>query len=395
MGRTGKWDKMVFAARDRKRYPYFMIMFSFLFGSACGFREQLPVYQYEQNCYAVEVAIGPEDFVLDKWNAQPRLLISSYDRRAQPATGDIYSFDVKTGYAKRMERTGEPSTLIGFKPHGMDIRRLGQETLVYIIIHDPFLHGSREENAIGVYRVTADRLEFVELMEDLVHLWSPNDLSVMENGDIYVTNDYRRMVDVYFSLKTSEIAYYSSAERKWSVVASDLAFANGILARPDRVFVSATRGDCILVFPRFDDGRLGSGRELLKLKGPDNIMPFGDRLLVTAHFNDFAFFTHSRDKKTKSPSVVFLIDPADPDPKKTMDAIYVDNGTQISAASTAFIYGDKLYISQVFDSHMVVCEAGGLPAIQSISNAQQQQANDATAEVSQEPGPVGPIQTDR
>ncbi|MFZ5568781.1 MAG: SMP-30/gluconolactonase/LRE family protein [Thermodesulfobacteriota bacterium] len=363
MGRTGRMVETIFSARHIRLYPCWVVALGCICIGACGFREPLPIYRYDQNCYAVEVAVGPEDFVLDHWNRPPRLLVSSYDRRTGPARGDIYSFDIKTGYVRRMERTGEPSKLVGFKPHGMDIRRVGSDTFLYIIIHDPCLHGAREENAIGIYRVTAESLEFVELLEAPEHLWSPNDLSVMENGEIYVTNDYQNIMAVYLSMRTSDIVHYRPTEREWSVVASDIAFANGILAGKDKVFVAATRGDCILEFPRFDDGRLGNGRELLKLKGPDNIMAYGKYLLVAAHFNDFAFLTHSGDKKTKAPSVVFLIDPSDREPGKSMDAIYVDNGTQISAASTACIYGNKLYVSQVFDSHMVVCEAGELPAV--------------------------------
>ncbi len=351
----------------RKLHCCFISAMVGLWLGACSFKEPLPVYQYEQNCYAVDLAVGPEDFVLDQWNHPPRLLVSSYNRRTNPITGEIYSFDIKSGYAQQMHRVGEPSRLTGFKPHGMDIRRAGKETFLYVIIHDPFQLEEREENAIGVYRVIDQQLEFIELLEAPVHLWSPNDLSVLENGDIYVTNDYRYNLEMFLGLRTSEIAFFSVAEQKWKVVATDIAFANGILAKPDQVFVSATRGDCIQAFPRFSDGRLGNSRIIAKIKGPDNIMPYGDRLIVTAHYNDYAFLAHGRDTKAVAPSVVFLIDPNEKDSEKMLTAIYVDNGTQISAASTAFIHNQKLYISQVFDAHMVICETGDLPLIQQMT----------------------------
>lgn len=328
--------------------------------SGCGFRKTLPAYEYERNCYAVMIADGPEDFVLDKWNGSPRLLISSHERRQPAPGGEIIAFDLKTGYSEVMPREQEPERLRAFKPHGVDIRTVGGKTDLYVIVHDPYAHDEREENAIAVYRVYPDRLVFRMLLENPRHLWSPNDLSVLENGDIYVTNDYRHLFDVYFKRGTSEVVYYDAAGGAWSVVADNLAFANGVLALQDRVYVSVTREDKIVIYPRLENGRLGTGRVLATVKGPDNIMLFGDQLLVAAHLNDFAFMSHHRNAKNKSPSVVYLINPSDKDPTETMEAIYVDDGGQISAASTAFVHNGKLYVSQVFDSHLLICDADDL-----------------------------------
>jgi hypothetical protein len=38
------------------------------------------------------------------------------------------------------------------------------------------------------------------------------------------------------------------------------------------------------------------------------------------------------------------------------ETVYVDEGQVISAASTAMIFQEKLYISQVFDPYIVVCD---------------------------------------
>lgn len=330
---------------------------------ACGFREPLPPYNYERNCYAVEVADGPEDFVFDKWSGSPRLLISSHERRQWALTGGIFYFDLKTGYSHEMKRVNEPRRIKAFRPHGMDILHQEGRTTLYVILHDPYDHGLREENAIGVYRVAGDSLVFVELLENPRHLWSPNDLSVLESGDLYVTNDYRWAIDLYLRRETSEVVYYRKETGAWRVAADDIAFANGILARPDRVFVAATRSDCIMSYPRTGDGRLGAGKKIMDIKGPDNIMPLGDYLVVSAHYNDWAFLGHSSDKEAIAPSVVVLINPYDAEPEKTMKTLYVDEGNQISAASTAFVVGGKLIISQVFNSKIVICDAADLAPI--------------------------------
>ncbi len=333
-----------------------VIVFCLCF-SACNIQKPLPDYDKKRNCYPVEIGDGPEDFVLDRWHKVPRLLISSHERREPARYGDIYSFDLNTGHSEKMIRTGEPDTLASFKPHGMDIRHEDGKTFLYVILHDPYNRSVREENGISIYQVLEQTLHFIEMLEDKTFLWSPNDISVLDSGEIYATNDYRSEFDIYLRKKTSEIAYYSVQEKKWSAVARDISFANGILAMPDRVYVAATRSDRLIEYPRESDGSLGTGKELLEMKGLDNIMPFGKKLVVAAHFDDWAFYWHHKNSKNLSPSVVFLIDPDSFAPDETKKVIYADEGGQISAASTAFIYKDRLYISQVFESTILVCDA--------------------------------------
>jgi arylesterase/paraoxonase len=115
-----------------------------------------------------------------------------------------------------------------------------------------------------------------------------------------------------------------------------------------------------MMYPRNPDGTLEAGKQIVEIKGLDNIMPCGDSLLVAAHFDDLAFFRHHKDADIPAPSVVFLIDPANPHPDQSRTVVYVDDGWQISAASTAFAYQNKLYISQVFGTRILVCDAGDL-----------------------------------
>ena len=322
---------------------------------SCAHKERLPttLTDIEGQCRKIQTGPGPEDFVLDTWHGQPRFLISSHERREPAPGGDIYFYVPESGDAGIMNRTGEPGRLTAFKPHGMDIRHTAGDTYLYVILHDPYGSGERKENAIGVYRVLEDKLEMVQMLEDAEHLWSPNDLSVLENGDIYLTNDYRGKLDLYFKRQASEIAFYDAKTEKWQIVADELAFANGILAEPDQVFVTTTLGNQVLLYPRNADGTFGECQLVTTLKGGDNLTRYGKHLLVTAHFNDFAFLKHSKDPEKPAPTVVMRITP-ETGMKK---AIYVNSGEFISAASTACIYNDKIYISQVFDPFLVVCDA--------------------------------------
>lgn len=323
---------------------------------SCVSKELLPQGVTKLSCDKVEVSDGPEDFVLDKWSSSPRLLISSYERREQLKPGDIYSFDLETRNSTPMKRQGETKKIKTFKPLGMDILHKNGETLLYVILHDLCDHSKRDENGIAIYRVLENELEFVHLLEDKKHLWHPNDLSVLRNGDIYVTNDFHNYFEVFFSMSSSEVVHYDNKHKTWSVVALDLALANGILAQADRVFASTNRGNQLIVYPRNPYGSLGKGNVLSEIKGLDNIMPYDNKLLIPAHYDDLAFLKHSRDKEAKSPSVVFLINPEDTPTSTEIEAIYVNEGDEISAVSTAFIYDDKLYLSQVFDPFILICD---------------------------------------
>lgn len=251
-----------------------------------------------------------------------------------------------------MQRIGDPDTIVAFKPHGMDIRRDGRRTLLYVIIHDPYAHQERLENAIIIYEVRQNDLRFVEMLEGAGLLWSPNDLSVLPSGNFYVTNDLHGSMDLYTRSKSSEVVYYDHDIRQWKVVADDIAFANGILAESDRVYVTAMFDDQILVFPREANGDLGTSEQVVHIKGADNLTKYGDYMLTTAHYDDMAFLNHKDSPDNYAPSVVFRIRPE----IYAMDTIFVDDGQMISAASTAMIYRDKLYISQVFDPYLVVCD---------------------------------------
>jgi len=318
----------------------------------CNFTDPLPDCPKGLECQKIRVAPGPEDFVLDPNNGVPRLIISSHDRRQPETSGDIYTLDIDTLSKKKLERTGEPETLKAFKPHGIDILVQGRDRRLYVILHDPYARMKREENAVAIYQIEENRLVLVDFLEDPVHLWSPNDLSVMPGGDIYATNDYRIKLDLYLRREASEISYYNAKTGTWSKVAEDIAFANGILAETDKVFVTATQGDQVMVFPRHPDGTLGDPETIAEFKGPDNLFRHGRSLLTAAHFNDFAFMSHSSDPEEHSPSVVYQINLND----RTQRVLFADEGSTISAASTAMIYKNRLFISCVFDPYIVICD---------------------------------------
>jgi hypothetical protein len=118
------------------------------------------------------------------------------------------------------------------------------------------------------------------------------------------------------------------------------------------VYVTATLGEEVLEFPRNKDGSLGPAQTIMHIKGPDNLTKQGNFLLTAAHFDDIALMKHKNDPSALSPSVVLRIYPE----QRSKTTVFVDSGGLISAASTAMVYRDRLYISQVFDPYIVICK---------------------------------------
>ncbi len=344
-------DTILKQKRSWRFILFLLICFSFL--QSCGFREPLPQCDKSATCKLIEVAPGPEDFVIDNQGQSPRFLISTRERRRDKRIGEIYSFAPDTQKVNQMKRSGDEEAIQSFSPHGMDIRYTEGRTLLYVIVHDPQGRDDRFENAVAIYEVENNSLVFIPpLLEDKDRLWSPNDLSVLENGEIYLTNDYRNMTDLIFKRKRSEVAHYNPVRDTWSVAVFGLGLSNGVLAGQERVYISTTTENTLYAFPRNKDGSLGPKQVIIKAKGLDNIMPFKDKLIVTAHFDDLAFMRHKKSPEAKSPTVIIMVDPV----KKTSEALYADDGGQYGAASTAFIHDGKLYASQVFDSFLLVCD---------------------------------------
>ena len=85
-----------------------------------------------------------------------------------------------------------------------------------------------------------------------------------------------------------------------------------------------------------------------KIKGADNISVCGEHLIIAYHPKPFKFLLHSL-LGMNSPSAVMQYNLKD----GVYQRIYYDSGRTISGSSTALIYKDSLYISQVFGNYLM------------------------------------------
>jgi arylesterase / paraoxonase len=292
---------------------------------------------------------GPEDMVIDTSLGSPRLLVSSSDRRHGVIPGEIYEVSIESETVRSLERRGEPEDLV-FNPHGLDlVREDDGRYLLYVITH--WEEEAGKKHAVIRYRVLLDSLEFDRIYKDDL-LVSPNDLSALPGGAIYVSNDSSgkgKILETALALKRSTVVYFDGDS--WSVVADRLAMANGIAAFPGEVYVAATREHKVYAFTRDASGALNDKRVLAKIKGPDNVTVYRNRLIVAGHRKSIALSRHlsASQDPPPSPTAVFSVglDTGE------VQLLFDDNGEVISAGSVGIINGGTLYIGQIMDPFVI------------------------------------------
>ena len=332
----------------------------------------------QSNCQRIPVGPGPEDFALDlsQGDSAARILVSSHERR-EWKPGEIYAVDLdsRSGYPARiLPRRGEPEGLY-FAPHGMDIRNVNGQSLLYIISH-----GAQEVEGhqyVLVYRILPDALQYLGSVASRF-FYSPNDLAIDSSGGLYVSNDSRNrgsLVEMALSLSWSSVVYCTpesirsgplrepgSSDEGCILAAEDLASANGLAIErvadkqndSGTVFVATSRGNVLYSFRREESGRLVDRKEIFEAPILDNLF-FADKgrsLLVASHPSGLAFLRHVSDGTVESPSVVYMVNLESGHSR----ALYANSGEELSAASGAFIHRGHLYISQVFEPFLLRCE---------------------------------------
>ncbi len=335
-------------------FPLFIIF------ALTGCSSKLPVVK-QRNSVRINVGTGPEDIVMDTFSPTfPRILISCAQRRkGKPAFGEICELTLINKSCKILKRTNEPKGMV-FRPHGIDLVKNSKgELLLYCISHNE----EKKEHSIIIYTVFADHLAFVEKLDSPL-LLSPNDVTANCAGEIFVTNDAKKhgsALEPLLKLKTSNVVRYSPESHQWNVAAKGFSYANGIAINhcpSDYLILSTIRSNKLYMLK--NDGtnkEIYLPKKIAKLKGLDNITFINDKeILVTAHLRQIAFLKHVKDSKNNSPTVVYRVNIFTGE----YSAVYSNDGTQISAGSTALYYNKKLYISQVFEPFLLECDAEDL-----------------------------------
>lgn len=327
--------------------------FSFLFFGAlifthCSSYENISL----SDCKRIESFPGPEDMAIDR--EEKILYISSHDRRNFESIGTIFSLNLQTNQMQKLPTDQTPKN---FRPHGIAFIKQGKEKRLYVISHT-----TQKENphSIEIFRIEKTSLlhEKTLLSEKLLN---PNDLTVTEEGKIFVSNDFGsvsklgQFLDVSFSRKNSPISYYDGKE--WYFLEPKLEGGNGIYYEKkdtkEWIYRASMFGN---VFVKYEL-RYVQGfpelieKEVFKVEGiPDN---FGEdekgNLFLVSHVSMWKFLRHSSSKANFSPSKIYILQ------NGNLKKIYQNDGQEISAASTALAFQERIYISQVFEPFLLSC----------------------------------------
>lgn len=296
----------------------------------------------------IATGMGPEDILLDTIScSKARLLISCNDHRlkGEAPNGGIYAIDLEadSAFSYKLNRKGEPEGH-DFHPHGFDLIRQNGKVYLYIVSHDD----KKDKHYVYKYEVSEKELLFVTAYENPL-MNSPNTVVALSGGGFYTSIDQGKRGDIMallFRAKTGSIVYCDE-QGGWAHVAKKLAYPNGLYISPQEryLYASTTRQDQVFKYVIKPDGNLVNQDKVTALKGGDNIrLGLGKEILITAHLQALKFVGHAKKPEKLSPSVVYGVN-MDTGEKRV---IYANKGEQISAASTAVVYKNHIYISQVF-----------------------------------------------
>lgn len=312
---------------------------------------KLPVAEVNYSeCKKIQVGSGPEDMVLDTLSSKnPRILVSCSERRIKNSGfGEIFSLDISTGNSQILPRKNNPDSLV-FRPHGIDlVKNIKGKILLYCISHNEKMN----EHSIIIYKVFPDRLEFQQKLDNPL-LVSPNDVAAAPSGEIFVTNDSGKrgsMKEALFKLKRGTVVMFNPENYEWKIFAKKLLYANGIaITGKNEIVVSTVRQNALFLFHKENPEKR---KIIAPLFGLDNISFANENeILVTSHPSLYKFLKHYKDSGKKSPTIVYKVNLYTGEIK----TVYSNDGSQISAASTAIWYNGKLYISQVFEPFILEC----------------------------------------
>lgn len=282
-------------------------------------------------------------------------IFSSDDREARrlgtPVDGGLYRVDLrKKPYTHKLLEV----SISDFRPHGISLYKLDSARYKLWVIN----HGNGK-HSIEEFILKDSILSFQRSYSDDL-LISPNDLVATGESEFYFTNDHKhltgfgRFMEDYGGRGKATVGYFDGIS--FREVASSIDYANGINfdAEQNLIFVGSSRGFEVMVYERQERGTLSLIESIPLPAGADNIEFDPNRnLLIGCHPNLMAFARYAQGKEAYAPSEIIRIDyRAKGDYSVT--SIFKDDGTLVSASSTAAEFDNQLIIGNVKAEYVLI-----------------------------------------
>ncbi|XDD50648.1 arylesterase [Leptospira sp. WS92.C1] len=314
------------------------------FGAACSKIEGLP---------------GPEDIALD--GDEKILYVSSHERRISNQTGKLFWIDLRNSPIPRELPVKFPPE---FRPHGISLLKTKSVYRLYVISHPK----EYAEHTIEIFERKGTKWSHAGTLQDPL-ITSPNDLSVVSENEIFLSNDHGSgglarylLWDDLFGFKRAEIVHYNG--KTWTSLGRPLSYGNGILYTKDSqgnelLYRSGYADRSVFRFRIFREENkpvLGEPEKIFLNSGTDNLeIDSKGRIFVVGHGSTYQFLRHSINADYHAPTQVFIILP-----DESFQEIFATPGDLISAGSTAIPFENRLYIAQVFNPFILNCEYSNL-----------------------------------
>jgi len=295
----------------------------------------IPLGCFSQKTTKYTISDGPEDFVVDSFSSTPRLIISCHNRRdtAQKGKSYFYSFDIQSKAIKKNKRKNEPENL-KLNLIGIDIEKINENIFLYATNYRKFNH------CIIKYLLKGDSLTYIKSFKS-PFIYKPNDVAVYHGNFIVSQCKY-----------INGSIVYCDSTGNCKEIKRNVNFPNGVYLENDTTFYYSSTLDNLLMKGTINSSGIFHKTKIRKIKGADNILVNGDDIYITSHPRFIKFLKHTKHENKKSPIAIYRITKGNKKSKK----IYSDNGKNISAASSAIVYKNKLYISQIFNDYILEVE---------------------------------------
>lgn len=294
----------------------------------------------------IRVGAGAEDFDLQLDGPRgPRLLVAGLKRPPDAKVpGTLRGVDL---HDDRVTQLSIPRNVY---PVGIELARIDGLTLLYFTNVPPDGAAS-----IEVFELQGDTLLWRESLADEL-LTTPNDLVVLPNGDLYVTNlglpktFFATRAVAIFKMRRGRVLHYEAATRRWLQFGELLSFPNGIATYGDRLYVNELAKKQLHIFA-LDTAKIV---QTLELPGyPDNLRweARGHVLNVAMHRSWMDIGRHLNGGGHPSASLgcrlrvegVPVIEPLYDQP-------------EFHGGSTALVHDGRLFVSQVVGDEVLVIE---------------------------------------
>jgi len=301
-----------------------------------------------------EIALkGAEDITISYTDSFA--LISATARLQFPPTeqehGGLYLMKLKSGNFVVKHLTADFP--LPFAPHGISMLKTDSTYTIAVVNH------TEEGHTIEFFSLYDEALTHIRTQKS-TSLISPNDIVLLDEKRFYVTNDHGyehgigRLVEEYGNLAISNVVYFNGQE--YSEAAGGVSFANGINIDRERnlVFVASPRRFLVKVYQPKEDGSLEFVEDIPCGTGVDNIeFDQEGNLWIGCHPNLLRFTAYAKGKKETSPSELLKITYREKG-DYTVESVYTNDGSQLSASTVAAPFGDLILVGTVQDNKMLI-----------------------------------------